>query len=100
MKYWNGKIKQEHHILSEFKKFLYELAKYDEVKKIIPGRISRQQKWTSKAWVSFSYYTTSGIKYNMKKGSTAQELFITCDKKDREKLRLIVEKIKKDFGIN
>jgi hypothetical protein len=44
MKYFDGKIKREHHILKEFDKILQKIAQIPEIQKIIPGRISRQQK--------------------------------------------------------
>ena len=87
MKYFKWKIKQEHHILKDFEQFLNELEKIEQIQKIIPWRISRQQKWTSKKIISFSYFTKSWLKYKIKKGSTAQELFIVCNEKDKEKIK-------------
>ena len=86
MKHFEWKIKKEHHILKEFDSFLKEIEKIEEIQKIIPGRIARQQKGSSKLLVSFSYFTNSGLKYKIKKGSTAQELFIVCNKKDKESI--------------
>ena len=71
------KIKREHHILPDFEDFLKELAKLDCVKRIIPWRISRQQKWTSQKMISISYKTISGFKLKLKKWATAQEVFVT-----------------------
>ena len=87
MKYQNWKIKVQHHFLKEFKNFLKEVEKIPEVKRIIPGRIKRQQKWTSDLKVSFSYYTNSWLKFLMKKWSTVQEVFIVCDKENRAILK-------------
>ncbi len=83
------KIKREHHILPDFEEFLAELSKLDCVKRIIPWRISRQQKWTSQKAVSISYKTISGFKLKLKKWATAQEVFVTgnCEERDvKEKL--------------
>lgn len=87
MKYDRWKIKKEHHSLKEFNKQLSEIAKIAEVKRIIPGRISRQQKWSAHKKVTCSYFTGSGLKLIMKKGATAQEVFVICEKENREKVR-------------
>lgn len=92
MKYFKWKIKKEHWILKEFQTFLEELEKIKEISKIIPWRISRKQSWSSLKKISFSYFTISWLKLNLKKGSTAQELFIVCNEKDKE---IIKEKILK-----
>jgi hypothetical protein len=94
MKYFDWKIKKEHHILKEFEKFLYEISKLPEIQKIIPWRIKRQQKWTSDFKISFSYYTNSWLKFLMKKWSTVQELFIVCDKQNKD---IVKDKIIKIF---
>lgn len=100
MKYFNWKIKREHHILKEFEKFLQKIASLPEIQKIIPWRIKRQQKWTSQLRLSFSYETNSGLKFLMKKGSTAQELFIIVDRQYRQavkdKILSIFEEYKND----
>ena len=77
-----SKTKTEHHILPEFHKLLLEIEKQALISRIIPGRISRQQKWSSDLRFKISYNTTSGIKCIMSKGATAQELFIVCNEKD------------------
>ena len=92
MKYFDGKIKKEHHILKEFEKFLKDISQIEEIQKIIPWRIARQQKWSSKQLISFSYFTNSWLKYKIKKGSTAQELFVVCNEKDKQ---IVKEKISK-----
>jgi len=97
MKHFEGKIKKEHHILKEFDKFLKEIEKIKEIQKIIPWRIARQQKGSSKLLISFSYFTNSGLKYKIKKGSTAQELFIVCNQKDKENIQKKIEKIIKNY---
>ncbi|MBS8121908.1 DUF2103 domain-containing protein [Candidatus Vampirococcus lugosii] len=84
MKYQSGKIKKEHHILSDFKKVLESIEKIPQVKRIIPGRIYRKQKGSSHKKISFSYKTESGMKFIMKKGGTAQEVFVLCGTQDKE----------------
>jgi len=80
------KTKAIHHILPEFHKLLLEIEKQPLISRIIPGRISRQQKWSSEFHFKISYNTTSGIKCIMSKGATAQELFIVCNEKDTEEI--------------
>lgn len=95
MKHDQGKIKKEHHTLKEFEAFLQNLQKLPEVKRIIPGRISRQQKGSSHTAITISYPTESGIKCIMKKGSTAQELFIVCDSTAIEKITSFTKEFNK-----
>lgn len=87
-----SKTKTVHHILPEFHKLLLEIEKQPLISRIIPGRISRQQKGSSESHFKISYNTTSGIKCIMSKGATAQELFIVCNKDDTE---TIIETLKK-----
>lgn len=84
MKYNDWKIKREHHSLKEFEKELQQIAKIPEVKRIIPGRISRQQKWSNHKKITCSYFTDSGLKLIMKKWGTAQEVFVICDLENKE----------------
>lgn len=69
--------------MDEFESFLEMLAKYDEVQRIIPWRIARRQSGSSHEVVSLSYKTTSGCKLIMKKGATAQEVFVVFDEQHR-----------------
>lgn len=96
MKYQNWKIKVEHNILNEFKKFLNRIQNNSMIKRIIPWRISRQQKWSSFENISFSYYTKSWLKFIMKKWSTAQEIFFLCEDKNKEILK---DEIIKQYNI-
>ena len=93
MKYISGKIKKEHHILKEFQKFIEEIEKIPTIQKIIPWRIYRQQSGSSHKTITFSYFTISWMKFNLKKGSTAQELFIVCNENDKENTKIEIEKI-------
>lgn len=78
---WSN-IKQEHHILADFVKLLTKISQISWIIRIIPGRISRQQKWSSEIIMSLSYPTETGLKYLLKKWSTVQECFITCNPHD------------------
>ena len=80
------KTKTEHHILPEFHKLIAEIEKHPLISRIIPGRISRQQKWSSEIRFKVSYPTPSGIKCIMSKWATAQELFIVCNEQDTEEV--------------
>jgi len=82
------KVKTEHTIMDEFHKILLEIEKNPWIIRIIPGRISRQQKWSSELRFKVSYETESWIKCIMSKGATAQELFVICN--DENKLDLMI----------
>ena len=88
-----SKTKTEHHILPEFHKLLLEIEKQALISRIIPGRISRQQKWSSNLRFKISYNTTSGIKCIMSKGATVQELFIICNQDDTEEVIATLNKV-------
>ncbi len=79
-----AKVKTEHHILPEFHSFLAEIEQFSEIQRMIPGKISRHQKWSSEQRFRVSYFTSSGLKCTMSKGSTAQELFIICSDEDKD----------------
>jgi len=81
------KIKTEHTILPEFHWFLLDIEKKSEIARIIPWRISRQQKGSSEMRFSVSYFTSTGIKCIMSKWSTAQELFVVCKEEHKSDLR-------------
>ncbi len=81
------KVKTEHHILPEFTKFLLEVEKDPNIDRIIPGRISRQQKGSSETRFRITIPTSSGFKCIMSKWSTAQELFVICAEKDIENIQ-------------
>lgn len=87
MKYNKWKIKREHGIMKEFVPLLRKMEKIEGIKRIIPGRISRKQQWTSQFNLTFSYMTTSGLKYMMKKWGTAQELFVISSGEEKEGVR-------------
>ena len=86
------KVKTEHHILPEFHKILQEIEKNPKVKRIIPWRISRQQKGSSQTNFRISYWLHSGLRAIMSKWATAQELFILCDEADKENVKSDIEK--------
>lgn len=91
------KVKTEHHILSEFKKLLLIIEKLPAINRIIPGRINRQQKWSSEMFFKITTNTASGFKCIMCKGSTAQELFIICDTKEIETIKADIKTISDEY---
>lgn len=80
------KVKTIHHILPEFHKFLLEVEKNPHLDRIIPWRISRQQKGSSDLKFTISYTTPSGLKGIMSKGSSAQEIFFICPESFQEEV--------------
>ncbi len=92
------KVKNKHTILPEFINFLQKIEKNEKIEKIIPWRINRQQKWSSKIFIHFSYFTQSWLKYNIAKWWTAQELFIICKEENKEKVKEHIDKIIKNFS--
>lgn len=73
------KVKMEHHIITDFTKLLLEIEKNVDINRIIPGRISRQQKGSSSVRFRITIPTNSWFKCIMSKWATAQELFIVCN---------------------
>ena len=78
------KTKREHHILKEFIKDLENIENINEINRIIPGRIDRQQKWSSEKRFKITTPTLSGFKCIISKWSIAQELFIICNNENSE----------------
>lgn len=81
------KVKTEHHILKEYHKYLQQIEKDPRIQRIIPGRVHRKQKKTSVMRLSYSYETSSGLKFKMNKGSTSQELFVICSPEETLSLK-------------
>lgn len=79
--------------MSEFFSLLHDIEKHAKIKRIIPGRINRQQKWSSNQYLHFSYLTQTGMKYTMCKGGTAQELFIICAEEDKEIIKMYIDSL-------
>ena len=77
-KYRNGKIKLEHHILEGLGKYLADMAEWEEVESIIPGRISRHNKGRGSKGLFLKYKTLSGYKLLYKNGTSVQEVFVVC----------------------
>ena len=73
--------------MKEFLPFLMKIECIDSIKRLIPGRIARSQQWTGHKHFTFSYATTSGLKFMMKKWGTAQELFVITSKEESEAVR-------------
>lgn len=85
------KVKLEHHIIPEFAKFLLDMEKNSKIIRIIPGRINRQQKWSSEMRFRITIPTSTGFKCIMSKWSTAQELFIICEPDDIEEVKKMID---------
>lgn len=94
MKLGFKKVKIEHTILSEFHPLLRKIENLDQIQRIIPWRIMRQQKGSSDLRFSISYQTTSGLKAKMSKGSTSQELFIICQKGTEAEAETLINNIR------
>lgn len=87
------KTKTVHHILPDFHKILLDIEKHPLISRIIPGSISRQQKWSSQLRFKISYDTSSGLKCIMSKWATAQELFVICNKDSTQEVKLFIESL-------
>lgn len=94
MKLGFKKVKTEHTILSEFHPLLRKIENLDQIQRIIPWRIMRQQKGSSDLRFLISYQTTSGLKAKMSKGSTSQELFIICQKGTEAEAETLINNIR------
>lgn len=91
------KVKTEHTIMSEFHKILLEIEKINWINRIIPWRISRQQKWSSDLNFKITIPTPSGWKCIMSKGGTAQELFVICEEGQEKQIELEMNEILKKY---
>ena len=78
-----GKLKIEHHLLEGLEKFLSQMALWDTVEAIIPGRIVRQGKGRGRQGLFLKYRTVSGYKLIYKKGASVQEVFVVCTDHER-----------------
>ena len=87
MKYRLSKIKQEHSMIKGLKKLLQKLAKMDEIKSIVPGRIS-PSKNVQALHLTFQYEIEGGIRC-LAKGEGVQEIFIICDDLEKVKERIL-----------
>jgi len=87
MKYRSSKIKQEHSIIKGLKKLLQKLAKMEEVRSIIPGKISKG-KTVKELHLTVQYEVEGGIKC-LARGQGIQEVFILCSD-----IEIVKEKIK------
>ncbi len=79
--------------MPEFAKFLLKIEKTTDIIRIIPGRISRQQKGSSKMMFRTTTPTQTWIKCIMSKWATAQELFVICEQKNIDKISDEIKKI-------
>jgi len=78
---------------------LSKTVKIKKIDRIIPGRIDNPPSSSSYKGVSFSYFTDSGMKWNMKGWGSNQELFIVCKKANKKIVKKQINKIVKElFG--
>ena len=73
-KYRPAKIKVQHHVLSQIRPALTEIASWPEVDGLIPGVI-RPKKGPSTG-LSLQYRTQAGFKLIARSGGAAQEVFV------------------------
>lgn len=92
------KVKTEHTIMKEFHEFLLQIEKIEDIQRIVPGRIYREQSGRAGFRINYSYPTISGLKYKMCKGSTGQELFVICNKGTDENVVVQIDTIIKKIG--
>ena len=77
----NGKIKHQHGMIKGLRKILNQIAKWDEVQGIIPGRIE-VAKQGGKPRLRVSYKTGSGLKAIARGNGSVQEIFFITDNSD------------------
>lgn len=97
MKKIDKKIRTEHTIMDEFIDFLNQIAKNIHINRIIPWRITRKQSGSSDMYISFAYPTHSWLKYNLKKWSTSQEVFVVSQTEFNDEVVEYISKISKDY---
>jgi hypothetical protein len=76
---FGGKIKTEHTIVEGLYEKLQELAAWDEVHSIIPGRIMRRGSSLPYPTITLTIPTSSGWKALGKSKGSTQEIFIITD---------------------
>ncbi|MGM0508550.1 MAG: DUF2103 domain-containing protein [Fusobacteriota bacterium] len=88
-KYRDNKIKKEHTIIAGILPLLDMVSEIEEVKSIIPARISRRKGNGGKPKLKIKYKTISGIKLLAKTSSGIQEIFVIADDEDE-----VIERLK------
>lgn len=97
MKHKFQKVKTEHHLIAWFTTLLLAIEKHPLIKRIIPWRIDRQQKWSSEKRFRVTYSTPSGVKCIMSQWATAQELFIVCPQEYKDEIKEYLKETLKKF---
>ncbi len=91
MKHRKNKIKRQHGIIKDLKKFLEkEVASKDFVSGVIPGRITVGNATGEKLKIRYQYSTKSGAKLIAVSGSSVQEIFVITG--EPEKLKKLIDK--------
>ncbi len=97
MKKIDKKIRTEHSIMDEFIPFLNDIAKNIYTDRIIPGRITRKQSGSSDVFITFAYFNDSWLKYNVKKWSTSQEIFVICNNAYKQQMSEYISDISQKY---
>lgn len=91
MRYRSSKIKQEHSMIKGLKRLLQKLAKMDEIKSIVPGRISPSRN-VQALHLTVQYKIQGGLRC-LAHGEGVQEVFIMCDDFDKDKIKQKIEEL-------
>jgi len=90
MKHRKNKIKRQHGIIKDLKKFLEQnVSSLDSVEGIIPGRIKVGKTPGENLIVTYQYSTVSGAKLIARSGTSVQEVFVITN--DADKLKEVIE---------
>jgi hypothetical protein len=90
MKHRKNKIKRQHGIIKDLKKFLEDnVSSLDSVEGIIPGRIKVGKTPGENLIVTYQYSTVSGAKLIARSGTSVQEVFVITN--DTDKLKEVIE---------
>lgn len=74
-----AKIKYEHAMIQDLRKFLESIETWPEITSLIPGRINRTKGTVGTFHVTVQYPTRTGIKCIARRSGTAQEVFIVTN---------------------
>lgn len=92
------KIKRDHRILKGVNVLLENIAEIPEIKRVIPGIISRGGRLTTMqptAYLKIQRKTPSGLKLLAHTDEAIQEIFLVVAKDKRDNVRKKIEELKK-----
>lgn len=84
----SSKIKYEHHMVAGLRGLLEEIQDWPEIQSIIPGAIHRRAG-AGGLRLMVQRETSTGLRCLAKSGGAVQEVFITSERPDLLKARLI-----------